>query len=188
MDSTLNTFISLLRGINVGGHKKVLMADLKALYQSLNFSDVTTYIQSGNVIFNSDVSDQFKLKSEIEQTIEQQYGFAVPVELRTGAELEKIRNALPFENIDVKKDGGKAMIIFLSSQPTEENIAKLSPFVNSSEQLCVGEQCLYLYCGNGFGNSKLTNKLLENKLQVSTTSRNLKTLIKLCDLARANHK
>lgn len=184
----MKQFISLLRGINVGGHKKVLMADLKALYQSLKFSDVTTYIQSGNVIFNCDISDKDKLKSKIEQTIEKQYGFAVPVELRTAEELDKIHAALPFDNIDVTKDGGKVMIIFLSAQPSQEEIAKLTPFLNASEKLTVGEQCLYLYCGDGFGKSKLTNKLIENKLKVSTTSRNLKTLIKLCDLARANHK
>jgi len=178
-------YVSLLRGINVGGHKKVLMADLKALYQSLNLSNVSTYIQSGNVIFDSDIADKNKIKNIIEQAIEHQYGFTVPVELCTYAELEKIRMALPFQNIDVKADGGKMMIIFLSAQPISENIAKLSPLLNVSEKLDVGEHCLYLYCGDGFGKSKLTNKLIENKLKVSTTSRNLKTLIKLCELCRS---
>ena len=93
----MQTFISILRGINVSGQKKIRMVDLKKLYESLGFSDVKTYIQSGNVIFKSDsnISD-IQLAKKIEKAISEQYLFEVPVIIRTNKELEKNYFRQPF--------------------------------------------------------------------------------------------
>ena len=101
----MQTFISILRGINVSGQKKIRMADLKKLYESLGFSDVKTYIQSGNVIFKSDSkSSDIELAKKIEKAISAKYHFEVPVIIRASAELKNIISQNPFvkeKNIDL---------------------------------------------------------------------------------------
>src|SRR5690242_634275 len=103
----MQTFISILRGINVSGQKKILMADLKIFFESLHFKDIATYIQSGNVVFKSDSknTDQ-QLAKKIEKAISAKYHFEVPVIIRTSAELKNTISQNPFtkeKNIDLKK-------------------------------------------------------------------------------------
>ncbi len=78
----MHTFISMLRGINVSGQKSIKMIDLKALYESLGFSQVQTYIQSGNVVFEAEESDRQKVISAIQVAISKKYGFDVPIQIR----------------------------------------------------------------------------------------------------------
>jgi len=177
-------YISLLRGINVGGNRKIKMADLKALYTSLNFTEVTTYIQSGNVIFNTNINDQAKIKMLIEKAIAQQFGFNVVVDIRTTAEFTQAFKALPFTDINIDEDGSKVLISFLSQQPKDENIAQLLAVVKAPEQLIVVNDCAYIYYANGCGRSKLTNVVIEKKLAVNATARNIKTVAKLIALAQ----
>src|SRR5690349_15767045 len=102
----METFISILRGINVSGQKKIQMTDLKELYESLTFKDVTPFIQSGNVIFKSKKSPDEKLAKKIEDAIHKRYGFDVPVIIRTVEEMQHTISANPFlqqKNIDVEK-------------------------------------------------------------------------------------
>ncbi|MBI9071813.1 MAG: DUF1697 domain-containing protein [Melioribacteraceae bacterium] len=99
-------YISLLRGINVSGKKKIKMADLKELYKSLGFVNVITYIQSGNVIFESN-EKKGKVKVKIETEIKKKYQFAVPVLVLIVDEFKTVLNSIPFKNIDLEKEGGK---------------------------------------------------------------------------------
>src|SRR3954471_13536569 len=92
----METFISILRGINVSGQKKIQMTDLKALYEGLKFKEVITYIQSGNVIFKSKSASDQKLAKRIEDAIYERYGFTVPVIIRTAEEMEHAISANPF--------------------------------------------------------------------------------------------
>ena len=177
-------YISLLRGINVGGNRKIKMADLKALYQSLNLSDVSTYIQSGNVIFKSETNDIKQLQITIEQAIEQHFGFTVAVDIRTLDEFKKALQALPFNNVNIAEDGSKVLISFLSEAPQTENITELLAYVQPPEKIVVSNDCAYIDYPNGCGRSKLTNVLIEKKLAVSATARNLKTVAKLLELAQ----
>lgn len=177
-------FISLLRGINVGGNRKIKMADLKALYESLQLTAVITYIQSGNVIFSSTDNDKKQLKTNIEQAIEQQFGFDVAVDIRTPAELAEIFSALPFKNINVAEYGSKILISFLSSEPKAENIAEVLSCVQLPERLVVIKDCVYVDYPNGCGRTKLSNVNIEKKLKVTATARNLKTVAKLIALAQ----
>jgi len=176
-------YISILRGINVSGQKKIKMADLKALYEAQGFTEVTTYIQSGNVLFESDKQDRNELITIIEGAIENQYQFHVPVDLRTHQELESVINQCPFEEAKQEENGTKILVTFLKNTPSKENIKNLLDKVKSPEQIQVSNNNVYLHCPNGYGKSKLSNTFIENKLKTSATTRNWKSIKKLYELS-----
>ena len=171
-------YISLLRGINVSGKKIIKMADLRAIYQALQFDDVQSYIQSGNVVFHSPKDDCQYLEQQIKQAIFQHYQFDVHVFVLTPETLMNAKNNLPFIDVNVESEGSKILLCFLSRTP-ENSIDLLTPYLKSNEQLYITGNVLYLYCQDGFGKSKLTHSNIEKKLQVSATARNLKTVNKL---------
>ena len=128
-------YISILRGINVGGQKKIKMGDLKSLYELLGFQNVMTYIQSGNVIFDATVKNKFDLKTKIEKAIEAQYDFHVPVEIRTNLEIGDIIKNCPFGSEDLTENGTKVFVTFLSSKPLEVRISNILKYVVAPEKL-----------------------------------------------------
>lgn len=178
----MKKYISLLRGINVSGQKKILMADLKFLYEGVGFNDVITYIQSGNVVFSSSLKSEVKLKEILEQAIEKKYKFHVPVLVTSLGDFKGILEGLPFKSIDPIKDATKFLITFLSNEPTKADVASLQECVNKPERLEVVDRSVYLHCPNGYGRSKLSNAFIERKLKLSATTRSLKTVQKLYDL------
>jgi uncharacterized protein (DUF1697 family) len=162
--------ISILRGINVSGQKIIKMADLKALYESLGFEDVVTYIQSGNVIFNSPEKSGDALKRQIETAIADQYTFQIPVIIRNHREIQNILKTSPFGPIDIETDGTKALVTFLSDKPTEARIADLQQQVAPPEQLHIQGKEAYLLCPNGYGKTKLSNTFLAIKPPLFSSS------------------
>ncbi len=176
-------YISIIRGINVSGQKKIKMVDLKSLYELLGFQSVVTYIQSGNVIFDTDSGDKSELKEKIERTIEEKYAFHAPVDIRTSRELADIINNNPLGPVDLAKDGIKVLVTFLSAKPATAKIADIQQYVAAPEQLFVIGTEVYLYCPNGYGKSKLSNNFLERKLGVGATTRNWKSVFKLYELS-----
>jgi len=176
-------YISVLRGINVGGHKKILMADLKDLYAKLGFSDVVSYIQSGNVVFESSEKDVDQLKISIENAISSRYGFDVPVIIRTHSEIKAAVESHPFGEFDLKTDGSKYFLTLLSEVPHKDKCNALLTLVKSPEKLVIVGKHIYIHYPNGAGRTKLTNTLIENKLNVSATARNWKTVMKLIELS-----
>ena len=176
-------YISLLRGINVSGKNTIKMVELKSLYESLGFTDIITYIQSGNVVFNSNKKDKAKLEETIEDAIEAEYKFRVPVNIRSKDEFKNIIAKNPFGTIDPVKDGTKFLVTFLYSKPALKLIAELQNYVVKPEQLVAESKQLYLYCPNGYGKSKLSNTFIERKLGVKATTRNWKSVCNLYDLS-----
>jgi len=176
-------YISILRGINVSGQKKILMKDLKALYEGLNFDNVMTYIQSGNVIFDSTEADTAKLENMIEGAIKDQYGFEVPVDVRISEDYQKIIKNCPFAPVDVEKDGTKILVTFLSGMPDPDKLAAARKAATLSEVMEMDGSVLYLHCPNGYGKTKLSNAYLEKKLGLTATTRNWKSILKLRELA-----
>ncbi|MDH3975803.1 MAG: DUF1697 domain-containing protein [Deltaproteobacteria bacterium] len=176
-------YISLLRSINVSGQKKIKMADLRALYDGLGYEKVITYIQSGNVIFDSSEKKTGGIKSAIESAIEVEYGFHVPVHIGRVEEYEEIINRCPFEEASLEENGSKILISFLSSVPEESKIIELMKYAKLPERLIVNGSVVFLYCPNGYGRSKLSNSFLESKLSVEATTRNWKTVRKLYELS-----
>ncbi|SMO79924.1 DUF1697 domain-containing protein [Solitalea koreensis] len=177
----METIISILRGINVSGHKKVPMAELKALYEDLNFKTVQTYIQSGNVVFKSEQSNDLSMR--IEQKIFEQFDFHVPVLTLTVSELQKVVEENPFLNQkDVDPD--KLHVTFLTEQPKSDNLEKLKNINYEPDRFIISGKTVYLSCPEGYGNTKLNNTFFENKLKVTATTRNWKTVNKLYEIAQ----
>lgn len=176
-------YISILRGINVSGQKRIKMVDLKALYEAQGFEGVSTYIQSGNVIFESTETDKKKIRKILERAIEEKYKFHVPVDLRTSKELKRVVENCPYEEVKVEENGTKVLVTFLKSAPPNQKQDLLLGYVKSPERLSIQGSEVYLYCPNGYGKSKLSNTLIESKLGMSATTRNWKSVKKLYELS-----
>ncbi len=180
---SFKVFISILRGINVGGQKKILMADLKALYEKLGFKNVSTYIQSGNVIFESNEKfSDTELAKKIEIAIDRKYGFEVVVIIRSLEEMKDTISSNPFlkeKNSDTKR----LYVTFLSEIPAKENVESIGNVDFSPDRFIIFEKVVYIYVDNGYGETKISNNFFEKKLKVKATTRNWNTVNKLSDLA-----
>ena len=178
----MSIFIAILRGINVSGQKKILMAELKVLFESLGFENVLTYIQSGNIAFSApDTKTKVEIGNAIEAAISKQYGFHVPTLILTKVDLGKAVKKNPFikqEGIDLTK----LHLTFLGSSPTADNLQKLDDIDCSPDQFIIDSLNIYVHCPNGYGRTKLSNNFFESKLKVTATTRNLKTVNKLLEL------
>ena len=172
------TFVSLFRGINVGGHNTVRMDELKELYASLGFKDVVTYIQSGNVIFTSDEADVAQLPGQIEDGFAQKFGFHAKVMVRTSAELQAIIESNPFQSQPMKESKW-VVVMFLEARPDSGALKDLQETYAGPEELYLIGQEVYIYYPDGIGRSKLTNTFLEKKLKTAGTARNWNTILQL---------
>ncbi len=180
----METVISILRGINVSGHRLIKMADLKVLYEKLGYKEVVTFIQSGNVIFKSDKKASDLAHAEaIEKTINKKYGFDVPVITRSIEEWGKTLKGNPFlkqKDVDLER----LYVTFLSEKPEPTLVKSIRTLDYSPEEFAVVGKEVYLYCPVGYGNSKLSNGFFESKLKVIATTRNWKSINKLYALAQ----
>jgi uncharacterized protein (DUF1697 family) len=175
-------FLSILRGINLGGHKKILMADLKTLYEELGFTNVVTYIQSGNVVFEN--PQNINMEQAIGQKIFEKYAFEVPIIIRTLDELASLIDKNPFlkeENIQIDK----LHVTFLADLPQAILLDKMQTLNYALDRFTVLEKEAYLYCPDGYGNTKLTNSFFESKLKVTATTRNWKTVNELFKMMKS---
>ena len=175
----MTTYIALLRGINVGGHKKVPMAELRKLLTKIGLGNVQTYIQSGNIIFHSSVKNKEELEQKIHTEIQDYFGFNVSVLVRTGSDLQRIFDDCPFNN--EKKENSYFML--LHTNPNDELIQIASEKIYEDEDYQIINDCLYLYCHKGYGQSKFNMNYFEKKLQTNATTRNFKTMVKLLSLS-----
>ncbi|MEO9569765.1 MAG: DUF1697 domain-containing protein [Polaribacter sp.] len=171
----MKTYIILLRGINVSGKNKLPMADLRTLLNDLGFKNVQTYIQSGNIILESEEGKSV-VCNKIKEGIQSKFGYDVPVIARTIPEWKKAIAKYPFP-IDNTKI---VAFVFLNKKVYETKIDVKG--INNDEYL-IDNDMIYIYCQSGFGKTKLSNNLFERKLNVTATTRNYKTTIKLLELA-----
>lgn len=178
----MTTYISMLRGINLGSHNKIKMEDLRNMLTGMHYQKVQTYIQSGNIVFQHPEADTKDLSAAIHQEMQQHFGLDVPVLTLPVAELKKVAAQNPYIK-DVQKDPTYFHVTFLEDAPSPENIAKIDPVKYLPDEWVVVDKAVYLYCPNGYGNTKLHNSFLENKLKVTATTRNWKTTHVLIDMA-----
>ena len=174
----MQTYIALLRGINVSGQKKIIMAELRALLAKLSLQDIRTYIQSGNVIFESKNTPKI-IRTNLQQTIHKQYGFEVPVTVFKQSFLTQVIKENPFLIKDPNLDIKMLYVAFLAEKPSLEHLEILKEKYKGEDEFILSEKVVYLYYKNGASRTKLTNNYLENHLKVSATSRNWKTTLKL---------
>jgi uncharacterized protein (DUF1697 family) len=170
-------YISILRGINVGGARKIPMNDLKIIYENLGFEKVKTYIQSGNLVFT--IKNQVSIKilsSEIEKAILNKWNYHVPVILRTLDEMEEIIRGNPFIG-EKEIDQEKLHVTLLSDFPEKSIEGDYVP-----DRFSIVGKNIYLYCPNGYGRTKLSNTFFEKKLKLNATTRNWKSITKLLDI------
>lgn len=182
----MNIYIALLRGINVGGKNMIKMPELKKALETIGLNAVQTYIQSGNVIFESD-EEEATLQVIIENKIEAALGFPVKVVLRMLAELEKIILDCPFSKDEISEaeslsDKECLYVALLSTVPQKEKTEYLNAYRSDSDDYRIIGRDVYLLFRNSISKSKLANNL--QKLDETVTIRNWKTLNKLVLLAK----
>ena len=178
----MSIWISILRGINVGGRNAIKMDALRNMYVQLGFSEVQSYIQSGNVIFKTELTDSKSIEKIISTEISKTFGFEVPVMVVEREECRKTINLNPFSR-DSSYDQAYMHITFLSDNPEKTFIEKISIVNSGADEYCFGDKVIYLYCPAGYGNTKLSNTFFEKKLKLTATTRNLKTTTELLAIA-----
>ncbi len=176
-------YVAILRGINVSGHNMIKMDKLLDLFQHLRFSNVSTYIQSGNVIFQDKSTDPKELEKKIVRKIEQEFGFAVPVLVKDKSELVEISKHNPF--VRRKEDNAYLHVTFLSEDPEKASVEKIVQGIYGKDEFIISGKTIYLFCPNGYGNTKLSNHFFENKLKVVATTRNWKSVNELVRMAES---
>ncbi|MTI29448.1 DUF1697 domain-containing protein, partial [Xanthovirga aplysinae] len=165
----MQTYIAILRGINVSGQKKIKMNSLKGLFESLGFSHVNTYIQSGNIVFNFEKIDQREISRLIEKELWLAYKYEVPCLVKTSRDFHFIFQNNPFLNVK-QEDPSKLHVTFLREKPNQEILKRIGPTVNNGDEFIISENVVYLFCPNGYGKTKFTNSFFENKLKTQATT------------------
>jgi uncharacterized protein (DUF1697 family) len=178
----MQAVIAFVRGVNVGGNKKLPMAGLKSLILSLGLEHAQTYLQSGNVMFLTDRRDLPQLAAEIETALASQLSVSARVFLRTADELAAALDANPF-SLD-GRNPSRLLVTFLSAPPTPAAFASVAALRVEGEEIELRGRELYAYYGSGLADSKLANSMTERKLGVAATARNWNTANKVLELAR----
>jgi uncharacterized protein (DUF1697 family) len=170
------SYVAMLRGINVGGHAKVPMADLRATFLDMGYGEVATYIQSGNVVFGASGSAA-KIHATIEQGLEDRFGLGIKVILRTRAQLEKAIADNPLAN--GRRDDAKLHVTFLGATPASSRVSGLDARGFLPDEFVVRGREVYVHCPEGYGRTKLNNAFFERALGVTATTRTLRTVTTL---------
>ena len=174
------TWVALLRGINVGGRKRVPMSELRALFERLGHRQVSTYVQSGNVVFRSDGVEP-ALVAGIESALRETFGFDVAVVVRSRDELALVARAHPFAGQET--DAARLHVFFLGAAPSAEAVVGFEKNRFAPDALVVVGREVYVHYPSGQGRSKLTIDQVERALGAVATGRNWRTVGKLVELA-----
>jgi uncharacterized protein (DUF1697 family) len=177
---TSSKHVALLRGINVGGKNMLRMKELDGMFVAAECEDVTTYIQSGNVIFRADEKVLAGLGGVIARKIEERFGIRVPVVLRTAVELETVLRSNPFLKAGAAEDA--LHVYFLNALPGARDVAGLEAARFAPDAFEVVAKEIYLNLPNGMARTKLTNGYFDSKLRTVSTARNWRTVLKLAQL------
>jgi uncharacterized protein (DUF1697 family) len=182
-EMSMTTYIALLRGINVSGQKMIKMDHLKSVFESMQLQNVRTYIQSGNVFFESTEEDVQTLRKQIEQRIESAYSFQVTVILRTLRELEEIIGHNPYKETELLETDS-LYVSFLSEMPTRESIDHCLAFRNDIDEFTILGNEVYILIHKKYGETKFSNSFFEKKLKAAVTTRNWATVNKLVSIGK----
>ena len=179
------TYIALLRGINVGGKKKMPMADLRQLLEKSGYVNIRTYIQSGNILF--EIAEQAyisQLESHLAKIIEDHFGFAVPVMVKSFTHWQEVVFRNPFLQKEDTMD--HLYLTWLKAAPSSDVLQAADPDKYLPDRFYIQGDAVYVYCAGKYHESKLSNAFFEKQLDVTATTRNWKTVVKLQDMALGN--
>lgn len=176
----MKSYVALLRAVNVSGQNKVPMAELRAHLGQAGYQDVTTYVQSGNLVLCAPATPEPKLVGDLEREIRRSFGLTITVLVRTKDQLREIRSANPF--LKRGADTGSLYVTFLATKPSAARVKDLATkTVGPDEAIGRGRE-IFLCCPDGYGRTKLTNAFFERQLGMKATTRNWKTVTKLLEL------
>lgn len=182
----MSKYIAVLRGINVGTGRKVPMADLRKLCESLGLLRVQSYIQSGNLVFELPNPEPIPvLEARLQKSFSEAFGFEIPVLIRTSEEWAVSIARNPFlkeENVDIER----LHLTCLKELPSPELLEKIKAFQYLPDRYEIVGSDGYIFCAAGYGKTKLANSFFESKLKTSATTRNWKTVMQLNELAKSN--
>lgn len=169
--------LALLRGINVGGRSRVPMKELAVAMEAAGFENFSAYLQTGNVLFESDETDPYTLADHLQELIAERFGIATLVVMRTPEQLAQAASGHPFLNDEA--DFAKLHVMFLDREVDPEDVAALDPERSPGDRFTVDGRDIYLHYPTGAGRSKLTIGYFERHLGVTATARNWRTVLKL---------
>jgi uncharacterized protein (DUF1697 family) len=178
----MQTYITLLRGINVSGHHIIKMDALRSLFQLMGFENIRTYIQSGNIVYKGKSIEIDQLNRQIAQEIEKVFGFSIHVQTFTNTQFQNILQGNPFI-ADGEKDTAFMHVMFVNQAPSNLKLDNIYSKQRHGEEIAIQNEAVYLYLPKGSGDSKWSNTFLENQLKVQATTRNWKTCQQLLLLA-----
>jgi uncharacterized protein (DUF1697 family) len=175
--------IAFLRGVNMTGHNSIRMTALAELFASLGFKTPETFIQSGNVIFGIEGNlDRAAISASIEKGIKERFGFDVPALVRTVPELKSVLEFNPYLG-EKEFDAARTAVIFLLETPTTEQLGKVAAVDYPPDKFTIAGKEIYTFCPDGFGKTKLYTNFFENKMKVTGTARNLRTIATILKMA-----
>jgi uncharacterized protein (DUF1697 family) len=175
-------YVALLRSVNVAGHGRIAMSDLRASFEALRYDDVTTYIQTGNVLFSTGSKSEGNIASAIEEQLAEDFGDAPAVILRSVPEMLRVGGASPYAKRGANPS--RHHVTFLASAPSAKVLGALELPPSGRDELVVDGREIYVYTPDGYAETKLSGTFLERRLGLLSTTRNWNTVTKLCALAR----
>ena len=175
------TFVALLRAVNVGGRNQLPMARLRALFESFGYTDVTSYIQSGNIVFDSPSRKSAALASEVQGALTEALGQPIDVVTRSGRELKSVIESNPV--LGRVPDPTKLHVAFLNHPPDRARLDTLDAARFVPDEFTLGAREVYLHCPDGLGRSKLAPAIGTKLAPLPATVRNWNTVTKLAELA-----
>lgn len=178
----MSRFIAMLRGINVSGQKLIKMADLRDSMSKLGLKEISTYVQSGNIIFDADEKEEKTLASSIEAQILKDFSFEVPCMVKTSAYFEEVLANNDF--LQQGKDPKRCYVTFLEKKPDESLVTAIDQNEYDPEAFILIGDLVYFFSPEGYGRAKMNNNFFEQKLKVKATTRNWNSVNKLYELAK----
>lgn len=176
----MHKYISLLRGINIGGRNIIKMEALRQSYANIGLSNVQSYIQSGNLTFESAL-DAATLSQQIKNVIAKDFGFDVPTLVKNAQDFANICAANPLTQAE--RDGSELHIVFLAEPNADDaSMQQLAKLRHKTEELAWHPEAVFLFCPNGYHKSKLHNNYLEAQLKTVATTRNWRSCQKILDM------
>ena len=174
----MSSYVALLRGINVGGHNRVPMAELRAGLAGLGYSDVRTHLQSGNVVFRAPVAADDELEQSISDLLAAEFGLSVAVLVRTAEEFLAVFAGNPLETTEP----ARLLVLFLSAVPEPARLAGIDPARYLPERFALRPTEIYLYCAVGIIESPLLKVFTDKRLGCAVTARNWNTVTRVAEL------
>ena len=183
----MNVSVALLRGVNVSGQKIIKMEELRKVFESLRYSHVVTYVQSGNVVFVSGVSTIDLLRRTIERRLLKVFGFEASVIVKRLPEIGEVVKRNPFKKI-LLKENEKIYVTFLAEEPSDAAKDNLLKVTDNIDEIRLSGTEVYALCRKGYAKTQFSNTFIEKKFGVVATTRNLATVNKLWELGNLTLK